>query len=220
MISRAARACTLVLSTLALGVVDGCAAPEDTTATGSAEAVSVSPRVSVDSAMSALHEQRTVGELAKYYEDGVRIEACWANPAGNKLTDVKKAFYCSMPLEFRICNTVVLLSTNDAQVDERYSGYLDCQKRVDAAFGRSGRFVYSDAINQTYKDLFLRGESGLTKEAEDELVTANKPKSSGRSFPILLLEVLKGLAGEAVDLASTQLDELFKDVIAKKTTPE
>lgn len=207
------------MSTLAAG----CAAEAgDDAASAEAPVVSSPPSASatVDAAFAALRAQRTTAPLEKYYRDGLRIEACWANPAGKELSEIKKAFYCSMPLELRICNTVVLLTTDAAKREERYRGYLDCQRKVDALFGDRGRFVYGDAINKTYEDLFLRGESGLSAEDEARLVAANRPVNSGRSFPVLLAETIKGLAAEARDLASGDFDKHVEDVVSGKSTPE
>jgi len=174
---------------------------------------SAAARARVESAMAKLDAQRN-GEFGEYYADGVRVEGCWANPAGNKLTDLQKAFYCSMPLEFRLCNTVALLTTKGKPVDERYAGYLACQQRVDAAFGGTGRFRYDDEINSVYKELYLAQDSGLSGSDQAAIIAAARPKSSGRPFPVLLHGIVNSLGREAVDRAAPDLATMFREARA------
>jgi hypothetical protein len=165
---------------------------------------------SVSAAIAKLTHQRTGDPIGTYYTDGSRLEGCWLNPAGSKLTDLKKAFYCSMPLEFRLCNTIVLLTTDDSKVDERYQGYLDCQKKVDGALGGNGLFVYDAGVNSMYKQLFLEGAT-LAADDTTRVVAANKPTFSGRSFPTLLLAIGESVATEATDLAWSALSSMVDD---------
>jgi hypothetical protein len=189
----------------------GCSAQEDDASSSPAAMTAVSEstlRVAdVTRVVDRLTSQRTSAPLGKYYEDGSRLEGCWRNPAGARLTDLKKAFYCAMPLEFRLCNSVLLLTTDDADVDKRFSGYLDCQKKVDRVFSGKVSFVYDDETNALYKQLFLQGAT-LPKDDEAQVIAANKPTFSDRSFEGVLAAIAKTLTAEAIDLASTAFTSL------------
>lgn len=189
---------------LAVTMVLGCAAPqaEDTSA-GSDES-ELRPDT-VLTAFDILRRQTSGPRFGAYYRDGTRFEACWKNPAGAKLTPVKKAFYCALPLEFRLCNTLALLATDDAQVTVRYEAFLDCQWKVDLALGGGGEFLYDASVNRTYKQLFLRGRSGLGDFREQLLVIRNEPAYSGRSFETLALDTMTTLVQESRDLSSPGL---------------
>lgn len=203
--------CASVLASACSGAVDDepSAPPADT----NQSEISVST-TKVNAALATLRAQTTTGPYAKYYADGVRVEACWRNPAGNKLTNLKKAFYCSMPLEFRLCNTVKLLTIDESDVDGRYQGFLDCQKTVDAMLGGTGEFVYDDAVNDTYKRLYLQGRS-LGAARDEAIVSAHKPRYGNKSFAQLLAKVVAGLAAEGRDVASAEFDAM---VTAAKDT--
>ena len=133
------------------------------------------------------------------------------NPAGHDLSDAQKSLYCAMPLEFRVCNTVVLLTVDGAKVDERYQGYLDCQSKVDAAFGHEGLFHFSDDVNQMYRRLFLEKET-LSASDTAAFVARNRPPSSGHWFATILLSITRSLAAEAADLAAAALTSMVDDV--------
>jgi hypothetical protein len=100
-----------------------------------------------------------------------------------------------MPLEFRLCNSILLISTEDAQNTERYAGYLSCQKKVDAAM---------------YQAVFLKGAT-LPPADNASVVAANKPKLGDRSFPGIVLSIARGLAMEAIELAVSGLSSLASD---------
>lgn len=199
-----------------LGAADGCSTPVEESASdeaqinASAEAKASLDADAVNAAIAELQRARESVPIGAYYEDGSRIEGCWRNPAGAKLTDLKKAFYCSMPLEFRLCNTIVLLTTEESEVTQRYQGYLDCQKKVDGVFGNDGRFTFSDDVNAMYEKLYLKGDALPPSDAA-KVVAANKPVLSGRSFPIVLLAIGKSLTKEAVDLSLDALSSLVSD---------
>jgi hypothetical protein len=199
---------------LALGsalVATGCSASTDTSdaANGTSSAVA-SARLdvaAVRAVVAKLDAQRADVSNASYYADGSRVEGCWLNPAGNKLSDLQKALYCSMPLEFRLCNTVVLLSTDESDVATRYAGYLDCQAKVDAVFGGHGLFRYGSDVDDVYKSLYLE-RATLDPADESSVVAAAKPTYSGRSFPRVLLSIGASLTEEAADLATGSLEDL------------
>lgn len=206
-----------VLAGIALSL--GCSgAAEDSPASDEA-AVEASSPAAIEKALSTLHEQTTRGKLAKYYADGARIEACWRNPKGSKLTDMQKALYCSMPLEFRLCNTVVLLTTEETDIAARKEGYARCQPMVDAMFGGRGEFIYDARINAAYTAVFLEKSSGLTREEERALVARYKPPSTERTFPELLAAVVSGLASEAVDVASDALASMIEEAKSSNDPP-
>jgi hypothetical protein len=194
--------------------VTGCAtASSDASATsGEAESTGVvaPARADVETAIASLDAQRNGDRLGKYYADGNRVEGCWRNPVGNKLSDLQKAFYCAMPLELRLCNSVELLAIDESKVDERYDAYLACQKKVDAVFGGTGEFVYDDNINAVYKQLFLN-RAALSADDTAGIVTKNKPTFTDRSFTVILLEIGAGLASEAGDLAVDGFMSLVND---------
>ena len=159
---------------------------------------------------AAVDAQRNGDRLGKYYADGNRVEGCWRNPVGNKLSDLQKAFYCAMPLGLRLCNSVELLAIDESKVDERYDAYLACQKKVDAVFGGTGEFVYDDNINAVYKQLFL-DRAPLSADDTASVVTRNKPAFSDRSFPVILLAIGAGLVSEGGDLAASGFMSLVND---------
>jgi hypothetical protein len=165
--------------------------------------------VDAPGAIAELQQQLQTPPLAPYYQDTTRIEGCWANPAGNALTDIQKAFYCSMPLEFRLCNSVVLIQSQDTDVATRWQGFVQCEQTVDAIAGGTGAFVYDAKISATYYWLFLDKNSGLSSADEASLVAANQPASSGRSFPELLQAIVSTLATEAGDAAFNGLQGLI-----------
>ncbi len=218
---------TLALSSLlfsSLFALGGCAGAEPDDAGQSEAAMNAAmskgdgvSASAVRDAIGVLAAQRSTAPLGTYYEDGNRLEGCWRNPAGNKLTDLKKAFYCSMPLEFRLCNTVVLLTTDEAKVDARYQGYLDCQKKVDRVFGSEGRFVYDANINAVYKHLYLEGQT-LSDAETESIVSANKPAYTSRSFVIVLAAIGESLAREAIDLSMSSLSEMVDSFKQKLNT--
>jgi hypothetical protein len=168
----------------------------------------------VNAVIAKLDHLRTSEPIGSYYEDGARIEGCWRNPAGAKLTELKKAFYCSMPLEFRLCNTIVLLSIDEARIADRYQGYLDCQQKVDTVFGKKGLFVYDSDVNAMYETLYLKGAT-LPAADTASLVAARKPTFTDRSFAVVLLAIGRTLAEEAVDLSALGLSSLADDVKAR-----
>ena len=132
------------------------------------------------------------------YGDGERMEACWIGPGGAKLSDLRKAFYCAMPLEFRLCNTMVLVSTDASKLDERRAGYFDCQKNVDHLFGSRGLFVFGADVDEMYDKLFLQGAT-LQPADDATVVAANRPALSGRAFEPLFKSCLETWHDESVD---------------------
>ncbi len=213
MISRPQRLSISVVTLFAALSATACAGREEDQATAGSSAAVTQATLDVDAvnaAIEKLRAQRASDPIGPYYEDGNRLEGCWRNPAGNKLTDLKKAFYCSMPLEFRLCNTIVLLSIDESKVADRYQGYLDCQKNVDAVFGGKGMFLYDDDVNAMYESLYLKGAT-LPDADRDAVVAANKPAFSDRYFTTILLAIGKSLADEAVDLAVPALTNMVDD---------
>lgn len=214
-IMHAQRPLAFALLFAAFGVSTGaCSAPasdDGSTAAGSAIVEGSIDVDGVNAAIAKLDGVRTGASIGTYYEDGARMEGCWRNPAGNKLTDLKKAFYCSMPLEFRLCNTIVLLTTDEAKVDERYRGYLDCQTKVDAVFGGAGLFRFDGDVNAMYQRLFLESAK-LSAEDTASVVAAHKPAFSDRSFTVVLLAIGRSLAKEAADMAARELTSMADDV--------
>lgn len=202
-----------LLLAAALLSVTACSAPppEDSETQGAAVIAHELDAAQVNAAIAKLDRLRTSDPIGRYYEDGARLEGCWRNPAGAKLTELKKAFYCSFPLEFRLCNTIVLLSTDEAKVGARYQGYLDCQKKVDAVFGGKGLFVYDANVNATYESLYLKGAALPAADAAG-IVAASKPAFTSRAFPVVLLAIGRTLAEEAADLAAVGLSSLADDV--------
>ena len=206
------RSLVVALAALTLSTAACSAATDDggAASTGSAVVERHLDVGEVNATIAKLTSLRTGDTFGSYYEDGVRVEGCWRNPVGNKLTDLKKAFYCAMPLEFRLCNSVVLLATQDADVDGRYTKYLDCQKKVDTVFGDKGAFIFDEDVNAMYKSLFLES---VTLSADDNasVVAANKPTFGNHSFPTLVLLIGKSLVSEAVDMAVSGLTTLATD---------
>lgn len=206
----------LLLAAAVLSTLTGCAtAPSEPEASGEAASSDLSPtlapsRGDVEAAIATLDAHRGSERLAPYYADGSRLEGCWRNPAGSKLSDLQKAFYCAMPLELRLCNTVKLLSIDEAEVDERYDAYLACQKKVDAVFGGTGAFVYDDQVNAVYKQLFL-ARATLSDEDTASVVAANRPAFSSRPFPLVLVAIGATLAKEAAALLVDGLSSLADD---------
>lgn len=209
------RSALLALTLATTTALVGCAADaptDDDVDSDSAEAISkgkIDERT-VTKIIAALDAQRAATPIGRYYEDGARVEGCWLNPAGAKLTPLKKAFYCAMPLEFRLCNTVVLLTHDESQVDARYRGYLDCQRKVDAVFGGRGKFVYGAETNALYRALYLEGASPPAADAA-RIVAAHQPRASGRSFAPVLLDIERSLAREAADLSLDGLRAMVDD---------
>jgi hypothetical protein len=131
-------------------------------------------------------------------QNGARIAGCWANPAGSDLSDVQKAFYCSMPLEFRICNTVVLLSTKTTKdVDSRYQGYLNCQAKVAGVLSDS-TFEYSADVDQAYRKVFLEQDASWTPAS----MVSDKRPDAFDPFPVLLGRIVDSLVEEGTDLGN------------------
>ena len=210
-----ARRAFALASALLLSVTACSSPPPDESETqGSAVVARELDVTQVNAVIAKLDRLRTGDSIGRYYEDGARLEGCWRNPAGAKLTELKKAFYCSMPLEFRLCNTIVLLSTDESKVAERYQGYLDCQTKVDAVFGSKGLFVYDADVNAMYETLYLKGASPPAADSAS-LVAASKPTFTSRPFPVVLLAIGRTLAEEAVDLAAAGLSSLAEDVTTR-----
>lgn len=213
MLARRPLAFALVLGALGLST-SACSAPSSDDGSGTQGSAIVQSALDVgdvNAVIGKLDGIRSGDPIGTYYEDGARIEGCWRNPAGNKLTDLKKAFYCAMPLEFRLCNTIVLLTTDEAKVSERYQGYLDCQKKVDGVFGGKGLFRFDADVDAMYKKLYLEGAT-LSADDTASVVAANKPAFSSRSFPVVLLAIGRSLAKEAVDIAARGLTSMADDV--------
>jgi len=59
--------------------------------------------VDVESLHDSIKSSRMLAP--RYLEGNPRFEACWINPAADKLSDIQKAYYCAVPLEVRLCNT-------------------------------------------------------------------------------------------------------------------
>lgn len=192
---------TLALVILASFLVGACTAP-DTSAQASSDLSSKKNAAVVRRALVELDAQ--MDAYSAWYDDsldgrrqnGARISGCWANPAGKDLTDVQKAFYCSMPLEFRMCNTVVLLETKATKdVGERRRGYLACKAEV-AGVMRDPSFHYSADVDAAYLHLFLEQDPAWSPTS----IVAEKRPDPGRPFPALLAAIADSLAEEGVEL--------------------
>lgn len=202
-----------LLAGLALCAVAGCSnAPveDGESATSHLESAPAPSRANVEAAIATLDAHRGSEELAPYYADGSRLDGCFRNPAGNKLSDLQKTFYCAMPLELRLCNTVKLLTIDESKVDERYAAYLACQKKVDAVFGGKGAFVYDDNVNAVYKTLFL-SRAPLAEEDTAAVIAKHKPALTSRPFAFVLVEIGVTLTKEATDLALGELSSMADD---------
>lgn len=189
-----------------------CAAPREEEAQSDGSSAISSPtldRARVDAAIASLTSVRNGAEIGSYYADGVRAEGCWRNPAGKKLTDLKKAFYCSMPLEFRLCNTIVLLTNDESDVEARRSGYFDCKTKVERVFGGRGLFQFDSNVDDVYGRLYLRGET-LSDEDTADVVARNKPAFGSSGFPVLLAEIGASLVREGADMSLDSLASLVE----------
>ncbi len=172
------------------------------------------PRSDVDvpGAIAELQAQLHSAPLASYYADGSRVEGCWANPVGSDLSAIQKAFYCSMPLELRLCNSLVLLATKSSMdVATRWSGYVQCEQRVDAITGSSGAFLYDAKVNASYYWLMLENASELSAADEASVSQSVKPAPSGRSFSDLLGIIAAAATKEAVDAEWSGLQQLIDE---------
>ncbi|MBS2017996.1 MAG: hypothetical protein JST00_34285 [Deltaproteobacteria bacterium] len=187
-------------------------ASEDAVVAGAPARVSANE---VSSAITKVVSKRGTARFAGFYDDGVRVEACWANPAGSKLTELQKAVYCAMPLELRLCNTPVLLTTPKTDVAGRYAGYERCKTRLEQLLGRRGEVAYDASIDRVYRDIYLEGGT-LSAADTARIVKAARPASSGRAFPSLLASIVTSLKTEGRDLAMQWLDGLAADF--KKST--
>jgi len=180
----------------------------------SEEAVVGSAKISswdVEAVIAKLRAQRSSAPLGAFYENGSRLEGCWRNPAGKKLTDLKKSVYCSMPLELRLCNTLVLLTVDERAVEERFRGYQGCKKKVDAVFGGRGLFAYGADVDAVYREIYLEGAT-LGAADTKRIVAQNAPAISNRSFPAVLGSIVASLAREAATLHADALDSMVRDV--------
>src|SRR5258706_14073464 len=86
--------CALLATPAFAEVVDGaCQAPSLVPIASLGDDLrSLEARERVESAIAKLDAQRNSAPFAPYYADGARVEGCWANPAGSKLTEIQKAF--------------------------------------------------------------------------------------------------------------------------------
>lgn len=186
---------------------------------GGAASTSTDPDAVVARALAELAAQME-GRYAPYYldadsgrfQDGARVAGCWKNPAGKDLTDVQKAFYCSMPLELRLCNTLQLLGSKDLTV--RYSGYQACKSNV-ASMLHDPSFLYSEDVDAAYQHLFLEQDPAWS---DDAIVAANRPENSA-SFPALLAQIVASLDQEAIDLAAPELKTIKDQLVADGLDP-
>ena len=191
-------------------VLEGSSSASDASA-GASDAPPKSD-VDVPGAVAELQAQLKSARLAGYYADGTRVEGCWANPVGSDLSDLQKAFYCSMPLELRLCNSLVLLATKSSKdVATRWSGYVQCQQRVDAIAGGSGAFLYDAKVNASYYWLMLENDSELSPADEASVAQSVKPASSGRSFSSLVGIITAAATEEAADAAFSGLQPLLDE---------
>jgi len=155
----------------------------------------------IEKAIDSLHTSIQDNEMlaARYKEGNPRVEACWMNPAASKLSDIQRAYYCAVPLEVRLCNTPALRPIkkrwegklgwfrkknidNVEYLKQATEAFVNCQKSVDASFESKRTFVYSFAVNEYYRSIFLMNDSGLTSEEQATLSAKYKPKSTGLEF--------------------------------------
>ena len=167
--------------------------------------------VDVEGAIEELQAQLASAPLQPYYQDGTRVEGCWLNPVGSSLSDIQKAFYCSMPLEFRLCNSLFLLTSDDTQVDERWREYLQCEQRVDSIAGGDAQFLYDAKVNATYYWLFLNKDSELSASDDARVAASTKPATSGKSFTTLRTAIGESLATEGASAAFPGLTGLVNE---------
>ena len=193
---------------------DGPAASADRISTGDDDATAPSADdVDYDGSISRLQAWREGDPIGDYYTDGSRLEGCWANPAGKKLTGVKKNFYCAYPLEFRLCNSIALLTSDDADVAGRLAAYQKCGERVEAFLPGTQRMITEPSVLATYYYVFLQGDDEAELSGGDEatFIEEHQPASSGRSFPELVIAIGGTLRTEADDALGAQFQQLVDD---------
>jgi hypothetical protein len=152
--------------------------------------------------LEAMRNAEPVGQFYKGGNEGARIRGCWQNPKGDVFTDMQKAVYCALPLEFRLCNSPVLLRThpkNEFKDDENVIHdllivYRLCKGKAQEQFG--SRFAFTPAVDDLYLRAFLRQQSGLSAADEAKVTAAHKPTTKG-SIAVELIQIVAGLAAEA-----------------------
>jgi hypothetical protein len=185
-------------------------------------APSTDPLGTTTAAFDALQNQLTTGALAPHYPGqpgSLRATACWENPAGKALSEIQKAFYCSLPLEFRLCNSVKLKEVHENLIGARYAAFKACQVETTMAWEGHTHFMFDAKVNQTYLYLFLNKYSGLTPAQEAAFIAKYKPAPSGKEFTSLLGTTFVGFVREVVDFKIQDTKRLFA-MVAEFVTVE
>ena len=153
---------------------------------------------------------RSSPPLARYYEGGresTRVRACWKNPAASKLSELQKAFYCSVPLEVRLCTSPQLLRGRERPLEERLQGFRRCQRRAIDMLGDA--VDMGEDVADLFFNILLRQRSGLSAADEAAFIDAERPTEGG-FFPVLLVGTVVSLTAEAREL-NLDLAELVGD---------
>jgi hypothetical protein len=112
------------------------------------------------------------------------VSACWKNPSAKDMSDVQHLLYCSLPLEFRLCNSIILGETSAATAEnaaKRRKAYTDC-----ASSSGLSKLLVMPALEAAYADLFLDDGKGLRPEFVADLVKAHPVVVMPEPFPVLL----------------------------------
>ncbi|MEZ4741479.1 MAG: hypothetical protein R3B45_03390 [Bdellovibrionota bacterium] len=103
-----------------------------------------------------------------------RFNACWHNPAAEKLPRAKKLFYCSMPLEFRTCNSLLIQKLRKEgslkTVSNREEIFDSCMRRtntMDFYGSEDNEFKLSqNEVKNAYNEAFLKIEDSTTEPSK------------------------------------------------------
>ena len=210
------RLATVILLASTLGACAS-ASTEDAASGGADLTSAPSATASVNAAFASLQAMRSASPVGQFDEGGnesTRIRGCWQNPKGSNLTDLQKAVYCAMPLEFRLCNSPVLIKVGDKDFKDDEYVIHDllivsrlCQAKTKEQFG--ARFAFSQDVENLYLRTFLRQQSGLSAADEAALIAAHRPKTQ-EPFAIELVSIAAGVTKEAILLGKDPIS-LVKD---------
>ncbi len=123
-----------------------------------------------------------------------RVDICMMNPIGKQNSTAKRWFYCHMPLEFRLCNSVVLLGTQELaskeKLDLRMTHFQTCMKENEWTDGRNFLAAFdaygsvssletnskrpSDRIVEIYRDFYLNEDLTVYPNENSELESVTK----------------------------------------------
>jgi hypothetical protein len=90
----------------------------------------------------------------------LRVNACMYNPAGKASGTVKRWYYCQFPLELRLCNTVVLVSTKkfdnlDLRKNTRIQHLGTC---LDTVHGRTTQ-TFREVLDARFSSYFEKNQT-------------------------------------------------------------